>query len=166
MLHFVMEDQSLLSGAMLIQILRETLIKKKIHYWLCVYTYRMSCKLGFKLQIVVPISTTEVEYMAATLACNEAIWIQRLLEEFGHKQQKIPMFCDSKSALHIARNPTFYSRTKHIRVQYHFVQEVVEDVSVNLQKIHTKENLADVLTKPINADKFVCSRSSCGLVET
>ncbi|KAH9766026.1 Integrase catalytic domain-containing protein [Citrus sinensis] len=119
-----------------------------------------------KLQTVVALSTTEAEYMAATQACKEAIWIQRLLEELGHKQQKIPVFCDSQSALHIARNPAFHSRTKHIGVQYHFVREVVEDGSVDLQKIHTKENLADVLTKPINTDKFVWSRSSCGLAET
>ncbi|KAH9659018.1 hypothetical protein KPL70_023705 [Citrus sinensis] len=119
-----------------------------------------------KLQTVVALSTTEAEYMAATQACKEAIWIQRLLEELEHKQQKIPVFCDSQSTLHIARNPTFYSRTKHIGVQYHFVREVVEDGSVDLQKIHTKENLADVLTKPINADKFIWSRSSCGLAET
>ncbi|KAH9668961.1 Integrase catalytic domain-containing protein [Citrus sinensis] len=119
-----------------------------------------------KLQTVVALSTTEAEYMAATQACKEAIWIQRLLEELGHKQQKIPMFCDSQSALHIARNPAFHSRTKHIGVQYHFVREVVEDGSVDLQKIHTKENLADVLTKPINTDKFVWSRSSCGLAAT
>ncbi|KAH9768487.1 Integrase catalytic domain-containing protein [Citrus sinensis] len=58
------------------------------------------------------------------------------------------------------------TKTKHIGVQYHFVREVVEDGSVDLQKIHTKENLADVLTKPINADKFIWSRSSCGLAET
>ncbi|KAH9659037.1 Integrase catalytic domain-containing protein [Citrus sinensis] len=86
-----------------------------------------------KLQTVVALSTTEAEYMAATQACKEAIWIQR---------------------------------TKYIGVQYHFVREVVEDGSVDLQKIHTKENLADVLTKPINADKFIWSRSSCGLAET
>ncbi|KAH9647635.1 hypothetical protein KPL70_025262 [Citrus sinensis] len=108
-----------------------------------------------KLQTVVALSTTKAEYMAATQACKEAIWIQRLLEEFGHKQQKISVFCDSQSALHIARNPAFHSRTKHIGVQYHFVREVVEDGSVDLQKIHTKENLADVLTKPIKADKFI-----------
>ncbi|KAH9734074.1 Integrase catalytic domain-containing protein [Citrus sinensis] len=111
-------------------------------------------------------STIEAEYMAATQACKEAIWIQRLLEELGHGQEKISVFCDSQSALHIARNPAFHSRTKHIGVQYHFVREVVEDRSVDLQKIHTKENLADVLTKQINTDKFVWGRSSCGLTET
>ncbi|KAH9681068.1 hypothetical protein KPL71_026802 [Citrus sinensis] len=119
-----------------------------------------------KLQTVVALSTTEAEYMAATQACKEAIWIQRLLEELGHGQEKIFVFCDSQSALHIARNPVFHSKTKHIGVQYHFVREVVEDGSVDLQKIHTKENLADVLTKPINTDKFVWSWSSCGLAET
>ncbi|KAH9678909.1 Integrase catalytic domain-containing protein [Citrus sinensis] len=85
-----------------------------------------------KLQTVVALSTTEAEYMTATQACKEAIWIQRLLEELGHKQQKIPVFCDSQSALHIARNPAFHYRTKHIGVQYHFVREVVEDGSVDL----------------------------------
>ncbi|KAH9650921.1 hypothetical protein KPL70_026553 [Citrus sinensis] len=119
-----------------------------------------------KLQTVVALSTTEAKYMVATQACKEAIWIQRLLEELGHKQQKIPVFCDSQSALHIARNLAFHSKTKHIGVQYHFVREVVEDRSVDLQKIHTKENLTDVLTKSINADKFIWSRSSCGLAET
>ncbi|KAH9670648.1 hypothetical protein KPL70_017055 [Citrus sinensis] len=119
-----------------------------------------------KLQTVVVLSTTEAEYMAATQACKEAIWIQRLLEEHGHKQEKISMFCDSQSVLPIARNLAFYSRTKHIGVQYHFVREVVEDENMDLQKIHTKENLANVLTKPINTDKFVWSRSSCALAET
>ncbi|KAH9699504.1 hypothetical protein KPL71_024380 [Citrus sinensis] len=67
-----------------------------------------------KLQTVVVLSTTEVEYMAATQVCKEAIWIQRLLKELGHKQEKISVFCDSQSTLHIARNPVFHSRTKHI----------------------------------------------------
>ncbi|KAH9745517.1 hypothetical protein KPL70_004101 [Citrus sinensis] len=119
-----------------------------------------------KLQTVMALSTTEAEYMAATQACKKAIWIQRLLKELGHKQEKISVFCNSQSTLHIARNPTFYSRTKHIGVQYHFVREVVEDGSVDLQKIYTKDKLADVLTKPINADKFIWSRSFYGLAET
>ena len=93
--------------------------------------------------------------MAVTQVCKEAIWIQRLLEKLGHKQQKIPVYCDSQSALHIAKNPAFHSRTKHIGVQYHFVREVMEDESMDLQKIHTKENLTDILTKPINAEKFI-----------
>jgi hypothetical protein len=69
-----------------------------------------------KLQTVVALSTTEAEYMAATQAYKEAIWMKKLMEELRHKQEKIPLYCDSQSALHIARNPTFHSRTKHIDV--------------------------------------------------
>uniref|UniRef100_A0A2N9HLU0 Uncharacterized protein n=1 Tax=Fagus sylvatica TaxID=28930 RepID=A0A2N9HLU0_FAGSY len=76
-----------------------------------------------KLQSIVATSTTEAEYVAATQASKEAIWLQMLLEELGHKQEKIALFCDSQSALHLAKNPAFHSKTKHIRVQYHFVRE-------------------------------------------
>jgi ATP-binding cassette subfamily B (MDR/TAP) protein 1 len=118
-----------------------------------------------KLQTVVALSTTEAEYMAATQACKEAIWMKKLMEELGHKQEKILLYCDSQSALHIARNLAFHSRTKHIDVQYHFVREVVEDGSVDFQKVHTKENPADALTKPVNTDKYIWCRSSYGLAE-
>lgn len=119
-----------------------------------------------KLQTTVALSTTEAEYMAATQACKKVIWIQRLLEELRHKQLKIIVYCDSQSALHIARNLAFHSKIKHIGVQYHFVHEVVEEWSVYMQKIHTKDNLADVMTKSINTDKFYWCRSSYGLSKT
>ena len=86
--------------------------------------------------------------------------------ELGHKQEKILVYCDSQSALYIARNPAFHSRTKHIDVEYHFVREVVEDGSVDFQKVHTKENPTDALTKPVNTDKYTWCRSSYGLAET
>ena len=69
-----------------------------------------------KLQTIMVLSIIEAEYMTATQACKEVIWIQRLLEEIGHKQEKIFVFCDSQSALHIARNSAFHFRTKHIGV--------------------------------------------------
>ena len=69
-----------------------------------------------KLQSIVATSTTEAEYVAATQASKEAIWLQMLLKELEHKQEKITLFCDSQSALHLAKNPAFHSKTKHIRV--------------------------------------------------
>ncbi|GJU18155.1 retrovirus-related pol polyprotein from transposon TNT 1-94 [Tanacetum coccineum] len=95
-----------------------------------------------KLQSVVAMSTTEAEYVAAAQASKEA------------------------SALYLARNPAFHSKTKHIQVQYHFVCEKVEEGTVYMQKIHTDDNVEDYLTKAINRDKFIWCRSSCGLAET
>lgn len=104
--------------------------------------------------------------MTATEAYKETIWIQRLLEELGNKQQKTIVYYDSKSALHIARNLAFHSKTKHICVQYHFVREVVEEgSSVDMQNIHINDNLAYVMTKPVNIDKFTLCRSSYGLLK-
>ncbi|KAE8667244.1 hypothetical protein F3Y22_tig00112428pilonHSYRG00010 [Hibiscus syriacus] len=119
-----------------------------------------------KLLSIVATSATEAKYVAATQASKEAIWLKMLLEELGHNQEYVSLFCDSQSALHLARNPTFHSRTKHIRVQYHFIREKVEEGTVDMQKIHTKDNIADFMTKEINADKFTWYRSSCGLSET
>ena len=62
-----------------------------------------------KLQIIVALSTTKAEYMEATKACKEVIWIQRLLEELRHKQHKSIVYCDSQSAMYIARNSVFHS---------------------------------------------------------
>ncbi|GKB42903.1 hypothetical protein Tco_0887845 [Tanacetum coccineum] len=119
-----------------------------------------------KLQSVVAMSTTEAVYVAAGQASKEAVWLKMLLEELGHEQEKITLFCDNQSALYLARNPALYSKTKHIRVQYNFIHEKVEEETVDMQKIHTHDNVADYLTKAINCDTFIWCRSSCGLAET
>jgi len=73
-----------------------------------------------KQQSIVATSTTEAEYVAATQASKEAMWLKMVMEELGHKQEKVSLFCDSQSVVHLARNLAFHSKTKHIRVQYHF----------------------------------------------
>ncbi|GJU46168.1 retrovirus-related pol polyprotein from transposon TNT 1-94 [Tanacetum coccineum] len=113
-----------------------------------------------KLQSVVAMSTTEAEYVAAAQASKEAVWLKMLLEELRYKQEKITLF-----RLYLARNPAFHSKTKHIRVQYHFVREKVEEGTVDMQKIHTDDNMANYLTKAINGDKFIWCRSSCDLTK-
>ncbi|GKD42331.1 hypothetical protein Tco_1266976, partial [Tanacetum coccineum] len=78
---------------------------------------------------IVAMSTTKAEYVAAAQASKEAVWLKML-------------------------NPTFHSKTKHIRVQYHFIREKVEEGTVDMQKIHTDDNVADYLTKAINCESL------------
>eukprot|EP00253_Pinus_taeda_P022163 PITA_22163 len=90
-----------------------------------------------KLQEIVALSTTKAEYIAASDASKEAIWLKGLLNEIGRMQEKVNVLCDSQSAIHLATNPTYHSRTKHIDVRYHFLRHVIDGGKVALQKVHT-----------------------------
>jgi hypothetical protein len=67
-----------------------------------------------KLQKVVALSTTEVEYVVAIEASKEMIWLHRFMEELGKKQENRKLYGESESAIHLAKNSTFHSNTKHI----------------------------------------------------
>jgi hypothetical protein len=67
-----------------------------------------------KMQKVFALSTTEAEYVAATEASKEMIWLQRFMEELGKKQENSRLYCDSESAIHLAKKSAFHSKTKHI----------------------------------------------------
>jgi hypothetical protein len=62
--------------------------------------------------------------------------------------------CDNRSAIFLAKNPTYHSKTKHIDVQYHFVRDMVEEKKVLLEKVDTLKNVADSLTKSMSTKKF------------
>ena len=106
------------------------------------------------LQSTVAVSTTEAEYMAVTEAVKEAIWLNGLLKDLGVVQSHISLYCDSQSAIHLAKNQVYHSRTKHIDVRYHFVREVFEKGKILLQKIPTADNPADMMTKVVTTIKF------------
>ena len=81
-------------------------------------------------QAVVVLSTIEAEYMAATHASKEAVWLQGLCSGIGFVQNAVKIGCDSSSAIFLAKNLAYHSKTKHIDVQYHFVRDMVEQNSV------------------------------------
>ncbi|KAE8735860.1 Cytochrome P450 90B1 [Hibiscus syriacus] len=88
-----------------------------------------------QLQKIVALSTTEAEYVAVTEASKEMVWLQSFLEELGKKQENNILYCDSQSAIHLAKNPSFHSRTKHIQLRYHFIRSLLEDGILKLEKI-------------------------------
>ena len=107
-----------------------------------------------KLHKVVALSTTEVVYIVATEASKEVIWLQRFMEELAKKQENSRLYSDSQSVIHLAKNSSFHSKTKHIQLRYHFIWSVLENGQLKLEKIHTSQNLADMLTKVATREKM------------
>jgi hypothetical protein len=94
-----------------------------------------------KLQNIVSLSTMEEEYIASSHACKEEIWLKGLLGEFGRMQDKVKLFCDSQSVIHLAKNPAYHSKTNHIPIKYHFVRQVIDEGGVALEKVPYKRKL-------------------------
>ena len=82
----------------------------------------------------------------------------------GLVQGAIRIDCDSQSAIFLANNPAYDSKTKHIDVQYHFVRDMIEDKKVLLIKVDTLKNTVDALTKSVSSKKFSWCRETMGIV--
>ncbi|CAA0825692.1 Unknown protein [Striga hermonthica] len=94
------------------------------------------------------------EYIAMTEAGKEMLWLKRFLQQLGMKQERYDIHCDSQSALDLSKNAMYHSRTKHIDVRYHWLRQVVEEQQFKLEKIHTDENPADMMTKVVTGGKL------------
>jgi len=116
-----------------------------------------------KRQSAVALLTIEVEYMATTYARKEAVWLRRLCSHMGLVQQDIRIDCDSQSAIFLAKNPAYHSKTKHIDVQYHFVRDIVEDKKALLVKVDTLKNIVDALINFVSTKKFYLCRETMGV---
>ncbi|KAL0846557.1 hypothetical protein Bca101_019803 [Brassica carinata] len=123
----------------------------------------MFCWQSSKQQTVAQ-STAEAEYIAICAATNQAIWLQRLMEEFGMKfEEGIPILCDNKSAIAIGKNPVQHRRTKHIEIKYHFVREAEHKGLVQLEYCKGEDQLADIFTKVLSGSRFEDLRSKLGV---
>jgi len=119
-----------------------------------------------KRQPTVALSTTEAEYMSASAAAREAVWLRALLEEVGFPQQQATtVYCDNSGAIALARNPVQHQRSKHIDIRHHFIRSVSEAGEVELVYVPTHEQVADVLTKPLTGDKHTKCCVGLGLLK-
>jgi hypothetical protein len=82
------------------------------------------------------------------------LWLTWLVKELGIQQGRVLLHCDSQSAIYLAKNQVYHAKTKHIDVRFHKIRELVVTGELLLEKIHTFENAAEMLTKPITANKF------------
>ena len=117
-----------------------------------------------KLQGCVSKSTTEAEYVALSTACQEGVWLRRLLDDISVKQCNV-LFEDNQGAIELSRNPKFHARTKHIDVSYHYVGEKVNENIVSVVYCASKDMLADVMTKGLSKVQFQKFRDILGVFE-
>ncbi|GKC97588.1 retrovirus-related pol polyprotein from transposon TNT 1-94, partial [Tanacetum coccineum] len=107
-----------------------------------------------KKQDCTAMSSVEAEYMALSTSCAQVMWMRTQLQDYGFNYNKIPLYCDSQSAIAISCNLVHHSNTKHIHTLYHFIKEQVENGIIELYFVRTEYQLADMFTKAISEDKF------------
>ncbi|GJV96214.1 retrovirus-related pol polyprotein from transposon TNT 1-94 [Tanacetum coccineum] len=107
-----------------------------------------------KRQKSAAISSTEAEYIALSGCCAQVLWMRSQLTDYGLGFNKIPMYCDNKSAIALCCNNVQHSRSKHIDIRYHFIKEQVENGVVELYFVRTEYQLADIFTKALCRERI------------
>ena len=96
----------------------------------------------------------------ALVTC-ELMWIKQLLQELKFCEvQQMKLYCDNQAALHIASNPVFHERTKHIEIDCHFIREKLLSKEISTEFVNSNNQLADILTKSLRGPRiqFICSK--------
>ena len=113
----------------------------------------------------VALSTTEAEYVAAASCCSQLVWMISTLRDYGLAfPTRVPLFCDSTSAISVGKNPCLHSKTKHIDVRFHFLRDQYEKGVIDLIHVDTHLQLADIFTKPLDQSSFERLRGDLGVI--
>ncbi|GJU67471.1 putative ribonuclease H-like domain-containing protein [Tanacetum coccineum] len=117
-----------------------------------------------KKQTIVANSTTEVEYVATANCCGQVLWIQNQIMDYGFNFMNTKIHIDNESTISVIKNPVAHSRTKHIEIRFHFIRDCYEKRLIEVIKIHTDSNVADLLTKGFDVTRFNFLVVSIGLL--
>ncbi|KAI3702115.1 hypothetical protein L6452_27815 [Arctium lappa] len=117
-----------------------------------------------KKQNCVSTSTAEAEYVVAASCCSQVLWMRTQLRDYGFDIEKIPILCDSKSAIAISVNPVQHSKTKHIDTRYHFLKHHVEHGTIEMYFVPTDYQLADLFTKALDEKRFTFLVGKIGML--
>nr|GEV65587.1 retrovirus-related Pol polyprotein from transposon TNT 1-94 [Tanacetum cinerariifolium] len=107
-----------------------------------------------KKQNCTAMSSAEAEYVVLSVSWAQVMWMRIQLQDYGFNYNKIPLYCDSQSAIAISCNPVQHFRTKHIHTRYHFIKEHVENAIIELYFVRTEYQLAVMFTKALPEDRF------------
>ena len=117
-----------------------------------------------KKQSTTALSSCEAEYVALTAGINEACWIKYVLRDLRvGRTERILIFEDNQSAIKVSQTPANTKRLKHIDVKYHYIKQLVEEGTIELKHISSKNQIADILTKGVPRHQFEKLRSELGL---
>ncbi|KAI3764505.1 hypothetical protein L2E82_14514 [Cichorium intybus] len=117
-------------------------------------------------QEVIAQSTTKSEYVAASEAAQEAVWMRKFIEDLGvvpSIRDPIEIFCDNLGAIAQAKEPRLHQKTKHIHRRYNYIRHEVKNGEISIHKVHTDQNLADPFTKPLPQTKHESHAKGIGL---
>jgi len=117
-------------------------------------------------QATVADSTTEAEYIAASEAAKEAVWMKKFISELGvvpSIKDSVPLLCDNNGAIAQAKEPRSHQKSKHILRRYHLIREIIERGDVKIEKVDGKENAADPFTKALGINVFDKHKWGIGL---
>ncbi|GKD85740.1 hypothetical protein Tco_1356894, partial [Tanacetum coccineum] len=107
-----------------------------------------------KKQTIVTNSTSEAEYVDPANYCGQVLWIQNQMLDYGYNFMNTKIFIDNKCTICIVKNRMFHSKTKHIEIIHHFIKDSNEKKLIQMIKIHTDQNVADLLTKVFDVGRF------------
>ena len=112
----------------------------------------------------VALSTAEAEYVSASEATAQVMWLRTILDDLGEKQEEATvLYCDNMSAISMARNPVFHQKTRHINRRVHFIREAVQEGVIDIKFCSSEEQLADIFTKELPKDRFNYLRTKLGV---
>ncbi|GJR94413.1 putative ribonuclease H-like domain-containing protein [Tanacetum coccineum] len=118
-----------------------------------------------KKQTVVATSTTEAEYVAAASCCGQVLWIQNQLLDYGYNFMNTMIHIDNNSTICIIENPVQHSKTKHIEIRHHFIRDCNAKKLIQMVKIDTEHNVADLLTKGFDAGRMERAATTASSLE-
>ena len=101
-----------------------------------------------------------------TCALPILLWMRQTLKDFGVTCDKVPLLCDNESAIKIAYNPVQHKRTKHIEIRHHFIRDHVAHGDIELSYVPSKDQLADIFTKPLDYERFCYLSNELNIVDS
>ncbi|GJS95295.1 putative ribonuclease H-like domain-containing protein [Tanacetum coccineum] len=120
----------------------------------CQFLDRRLISWQCKKQTIMATSTTKAEYVVDADCCGQVLWIQNQMLDYGFNFMNTKIYIDNESTICIIKNPVFHSKTKHIEIMHHFIIDAYEKKLIQVLKIHTNNNVADLLTKAFDVSKL------------